>query len=321
MTTKREQIMRMTYTRAFCAALALAAGAAACQPAAPSGLPSEAELQVMTQRIEQYFRKTANLPDQVTVKLVDVAAVQSTPLLSGTLELSSGSQLQKVPLVMSRDGHYLVAGQLIDLTVDPMTAIMQKISLKDEPMRGNANAAVTIVEYSDFQCPFCAQAYKTVEEEVLKEYGDKVRLVFKNFPLNIHPWAESAALATACVRQQKPEAFWKLYDFFFVHQAEITPANVKEQALGVVRDAGADAETFTACFDSKSAMGLVKADEDEATALAVRSTPTFFINGRRLEGAVPLESFKPLIEEALATRAGGAGAGGVPAPTAGVQPG
>jgi protein-disulfide isomerase len=318
--------MRMPYTRAFCAAVALATGAAACQSAAPPGPPSDAELAALTQHVEQYFRKTANLSDQVSLKLVDVTAPPAAPLLSATLELSNGSQSQKVPLVLSRDGHYLVAGQLVDLTLDPNTVIMHKISLKDEPLRGNANAAVTIVEYSDFQCPFCAQAYKTLEDQVLKTYGDRVRLVFKHFPLSIHPWAESAALAAACVRQQKPDAFWTLYDFFFQHQSEITPENVKEKVLGALSNAGVDTGAVSACVDKKTALSLVQADAQEAATLGVRSTPTFFINGRRLEGAVPMESFKPLIEEALAASASGGAAGGAgtadaPAPAGGAQPG
>lgn len=306
------------------AIVGIALAGAACQPAAQNGPPSEAEVQAMNQRVEQYFRKTVTLPEGVTIKLVDVTPVASTDLLTVNLELSNGTQTQKVPLVLSRDGHYLIQGQLSDLTVDPFKAIMQKISLKDEPVRGNPNATVTIVEYSDFQCPFCARAYTTLEEQVLKEYGDKVRLVYKNFPLtNIHPWAESAALATACARQQKPEAFWKLYDFLFQNQKDISADNVKEKSVGVLREAGADADAFAACFDNKAAMPAVKADEQEAAALGVRSTPTFFVNGRKLEGAVPFEQFKPVIDDALGVKAsaGATAAPQAPAPEGGAHPG
>ncbi len=280
-------------------ALGLAAVAFACHSAETNGPPTDAQLQLLSQRTAQYYRKAAGLSDAVSMKLVEVTAVPSSPLLRGVLELTSGEQSQQIPIVMSRDAHYLVPGQLIDLTTDPFKGVMQKISLTDEPIRGNAGAPVTIVEYSDFQCPFCAQAYKTLEDQVLKEYGDKVRLVFKNFPLTIHPWAESAALAAACVRRQNPEAFWKLYDSFFRNQAEITLDNVKDKALGAVRDAGVDGAAFSTCFDNKAALSLVKADQQEAGLLAVRSTPTFFINGRRLEGAVPFESFEAPIEESL----------------------
>jgi len=302
----------MKWTTTLCVA-SLAATLAACQPAPPSGPPSDAELKQLDQRVQDYFRKTVTLPPNVTLKVSEVAVAPAPGLLTATLELSNGAQTQKVPLVFTRDGRFLVQGQLADLTVDPDKATMQKITLKDQPIRGNPNATVTIVEYSDFQCPFCARAYQTLEDEVLKQYGDKVRLVFKNFPLtNIHPWAEPAALAAACVRQQKPEAFWKAYDFFFSNQQSITPENVKEKTAGVVKEAGLDVAAFDACFDNKTAMPLVNADEAEANTLGVRSTPTFFVNGRKLEGAVPSENFKTVIDQAL---------GGAPSTSSEPQPG
>lgn len=276
-------------------------GLTACQTVKPAAPPTEAEKTQMEQRVEQYFRKVANLPPNVTLKLVDVAPADVPGFLTASLEASNGTNTQRVPLLISRDGRYFTQGQLIDLTTDPYQAVMAKISLQNEPMRGNANAKVTIAEYSDFECPFCGRAYTIVETQVMKEYGDKVRLVFKNFPLsNIHPWADSAALASACARRQSADGFWKLYDFLFQNQATITPDNVKQQAEGVIKSAGLDVAAFDTCFDSKAAADLVKADQAEAEMLGVRSTPTFFINGRKLEGAQPYEKFKAVIDEALA---------------------
>ena len=99
-----------------------------------------------------------------------------------------------------------------------------------------------------------------------------------------------------------------MYDFFFLNQKDMTPANVKEKAEGVIRDAGLDVAKFDNCFDNKTAMGTLKAEMDEATALNVRSTPTFFVNGRKLQGAVPYEQFKAAVDAALG--------GGAAAPTA-----
>jgi protein-disulfide isomerase len=303
--------------------LSLAASLAACQPQAgqPSAPPSEAERQEIDQRVQAYYKKTANLPANVTIKVVDLAPAEVPGLLSANIEASNGTNTQKVPITVTRDGRYFVQGQLTDLTADPFKGITEKIALTGEPMRGNPNASVTIVEYSDFQCPFCGRAYHTLEDQVLKEYGDKVRLVFKNFPLSsIHPWADGAALASECARTQSPAAFWKMYDFLFQNQATITPANLKEQAEGVIRDAGLDVSAFDACYDNRNALDAVKADQQEANALGVRSTPTFFINGRRLEGAVPYENFKTVLDQAL--NPGGTGAASPSAPTPGVvQPG
>jgi protein-disulfide isomerase len=281
--------------------LGLAAALNACRPPPVSnGPPTEAERTQIDQRVQAYFRKAANLPASVTVKVTEVTASPVDGLFNATFEVSNGTNSQKIPFAVSRDGHYLIQGQVTDLTLDPYQAAMQKISLKDEPMRGNANAAVTIVEYSDFQCPFCSRAYKTLEDQVLKEYGDKVRLVYKNFPLsNIHPWADSGALAAACARQQSPAGFWKMYDVLFQNQQDITLDNLKEKAQGAAHDAGLDVDKFNACFDNKSAADAVKADQEEATALGVRSTPTFFVNGRKVEGAVSYETFKDAIDQAL----------------------
>src|SRR5437016_5379109 len=186
-----------------------------CQPTTSNGPLSEADIKRIDQRVEEYFQKTANLPANIILKVTDVVPADAPGLLTANLEASNGTNTQKVPLVLSRDGRFLIQGQLTDLTIDPFKANMEKIALKDEPMRGNPNATVTIVEYSDFQCPFCSRAYHTVEDQVMKDYGDRVRLIYKNFPLDIHPWAEHGALAAACARGQSPEAFWKVYDFLF----------------------------------------------------------------------------------------------------------
>ncbi len=295
----------------------LAAALITCRPTPPTGstsAPTEAERQQMDERVQQYFKKTANLPPNVTLKVVDIAVADLPGLLTANLEASNGTNTQKVPLVLSRDGRYMIQGQLADLTADPFKIVRDKIALTDQPIRGNPQASVTIVEYSDFQCPFCSRAYKMVEEQALKDYGDKVRLVYKNYPLPMHNWAESAALASACARQQGADVFWKLYDYFFQNQQSVTLETVKEKAAGVVRDAGKDSAVFETCFDNKAALDAVKAEQQEATNLGVRSTPTFFINGRKVEGAVPYENFKAAIDEALGAggKAGDAGSAARP---------
>jgi protein-disulfide isomerase len=280
--------------------LLLVAACAGCEKTAPPAPPSEVEKSQLEQRLQGYYKKAANLPPNVTLKVTDVALAEVPGMLAVNLEASNGTNTQKVPLIVSRDGRYLIQGQLIDLSADPFKKVVEQISLKDQPMRGNPDARVTIVEYSDFQCPYCSRAYSMIESQVLKEYGDKVRLVYKNFPLtSMHPWAESGALASACARKQSPAGFWKMYDALFQQQQTITPANLKETAENVIKAAGLDVAAFDTCFDSQAALDLVKADAAEATALGVSSTPTFFVNGRKLEGAVPYENFKAALDQAL----------------------
>jgi protein-disulfide isomerase len=180
---------------------------------------------------------------------------------------------------------------------------MKKISLKDVASKGPANAKVTIVEYSDFQCPYCSRGYHVMEGQVLKEYGDKVRFVYKSFPLPMHPWAEPAAIASQCARKQKPAAFWTLYNYYFQNQRQITPQNLKEKSLEALKDTGVDAAKFTDCLDNKKTADLVKAEQTEGGSVGVNGTPAFIINGRLVSGAQPFEKFKAVIDDELA-RAG-----------------
>jgi protein-disulfide isomerase len=221
----------------------------------------------------------------------------------GTLKVTAGPRSQQGTILVSNDGRYLLRGEPVDLTVDPLQAIRAKINLSNQPSRGPADAPVTVVEYSDFQCPYCAKASAIVEHDLLTAYPDKVRLVHKSFPLtNIHPWAMSAAIAARCAFEQNNEAYWVLYEAFFSEQKTITPANVKDKALAAARRTTIDLALFETCYDGKATAAAVQADVAEGNAVGVNSTPTFFVNGRRIAGAAPLESFRAAVDAELAAR-------------------
>ena len=221
-----------------------------------------------------------------------------------TLELSRGGQTQKQMLLMSPDGRYVVFGELEDVTADPFKAIAAKIKTDGKPVRGPKDAKVTIVEYSDFQCPYCARAHQTMSEQVMKEYDGKVKLVYKNFPLGFHPWAEPAAIAGACAFEQDPAAFWKLYDYFFKNQQQLNPQNVKEKAQEELKGTKVNMEKWNDCFDNKKTLDTIKADMAEGQAVGVTGTPAFLINGRKISGAQPFQNFKAIIDDEL-QRSGG----------------
>src|SRR6185369_7054344 len=156
----------------------------------------------INQRIVDYFKKAVSQPG-LEFKVTKLEDADIPGWRKGSLQASLGDQKQDVAFFITKDGRYLFRGEAIDLTVDPFVAVMNQISMKDQPARGPADAKVTVVEYSDFQCPFCGKAYDTFEKEVIGQYGDKVRFVFKNFPLTqIHPWAEAAAVASECAYLQ-----------------------------------------------------------------------------------------------------------------------
>jgi len=258
--------------------------------------------EAVSQRVVDYFQKTVTTPG-LSFKVTKVEDAEIPGWRKGSLEVSLGQQTQNVGFYVSRDGKYLFRGDAVDLTIDPLQQVMNKMDLKNQPERGPKDAKVTIVEYSDFQCPFCARVYTTLEQQVLKDYGDKVRFIYKNFPLSsIHPWAEDGAVASECGFQQGNDQFWAMYNGLFSKQGEITKDNLRDKVTEIAQGAGMDVAKFQECFDGKKTLDAVKADQSEGTALGVNSTPTFFVNGRRLSGAQTPENFKQLIDQELGAK-------------------
>ena len=163
----------------------------------------------------------------------------------------------------------------------------------DDPALGDASAAVTLVEFSDFQCPFCARVMPTLKQ-VQQAYGDRVRIVWKDFPLtSIHPQAFKAAEAGQCAREQGK--FWEYHDRLFANQQALEPELLKKYAA----DAGLDAAKFSACLDTAKYGDRVQEQMGVGTGLGVSSTPTVFINGRLVSGAQPYDVFTTIIDEEL----------------------
>jgi protein-disulfide isomerase len=162
------------------------------------------------------------------------------------------------------------------------------------PARGPEGAKVTIVEFSDFQCPFCSKAHDTVEE-VMTAYPGKVRLVFRHFPLDFHAQAPKAAEASLCANEQGK--FWEYHDVLFKNQSKLQIEDLKAHATSM----GLDGPKFNECLDSGRMGATVKADMEAGQKAGVNGTPAFFINGNVLSGAQPLEAFKQVIDAELAT--------------------
>ena len=164
------------------------------------------------------------------------------------------------------------------------------------PEIGGKDAPVTIVEFSDFQCPFCSRA-EPVLKQVREKYGDKVRLVYMDFPLGIHDHAIDAASAGRCAGEQGK--FWPFHDAMFADQSKLAPADLKATAKKV----GLDSAKFDECFDKGKYKTAVESDLTEGHDLGIEGTPAFFINGRPLNGAQPLDKFQSTIDDELATGA------------------
>jgi protein-disulfide isomerase len=163
---------------------------------------------------------------------------------------------------------------------------------QDDPVRGNPAAGVTIIEFSDFQCPFCARVNPTLAK-IRETYGDKVRIIFKDFPLPNHPQAPKAAEAAHCAAEQGK--FWEMHDVMFANQRALEVPALKQSAAGL----GLDTAKFNRCLDSGQYASKVAAGASQGDKLGVNSTPTLYINGRPVIGAQPFEVFRAAIEEEL----------------------
>jgi protein-disulfide isomerase len=184
------------------------------------------------------------------------------------------------------------AGPTVRVSLDPPRMAVSVAT--NDPVRGAMNAAVTIIEFSDFQCPFCARVTPTIAK-LRETYGNSIRIVWKDFPLeNIHPQAAKAAEAGHCAADQGK--YWEFHDRLFANQSRLQPEALKEHAAAV----GLDAKAFAACLDSGRYAARVQQGVKEGQALGVSSTPTFFINGRMVTGAHPYETFAAVIDDELA---------------------
>jgi protein-disulfide isomerase len=165
------------------------------------------------------------------------------------------------------------------------------------PAQGPANAPVTIVEFADFQCPFCARLVPTLQK-VRQKYGDKIRFVFRQYPLSMHPNAQKAAEASLCANEQGK--FWEMHDSMFTDQEELAVDNLKSKAAAL----GLKAEEFNSCLDSGKYVSQIQSEVKDGTAVGVNGTPAMFINGRFVNGAVPIEEISSIIDDELRRRGG-----------------
>jgi protein-disulfide isomerase len=183
----------------------------------------------------------------------------------------------------------------VEVYIHKPTRPVFDVSIKDAPFKGGPDAKVTLVEYSDFQCPFCSKAAATVTE-IEKKYGNKIKVVFKNFPLPFHSQAKMAANAALCANEQSSKLFWKMHDSMFADQTKLD----KDNLIATAKKIGVKESDFTSCLTSEKHKAMIDSDMAEGQKLGLKSTPTFFINGKLVSGAQPIEVFSEVIDEELA---------------------
>jgi len=256
---------------------------AAVKPAASESIAEQTPLQ---KSIEAYLRNLyAFGPEvQLTVSAPKESAIPG--LLETSVSVKTGEGSEDAKFYVSKDGRYLIRGEVTELAKDPLAQNRALIDLTDAPSLGNPKAPVTLVEFSDFECPVCRSLHD-VMRGMLKNYP-QVRMVFKDYPIEVlHPWARTAALAGRCAYQQQPAAFWRMYDAIYDNQEIISAENAWMKMSEYAGQAGLNADTFRACMASAEAGAAVDASRANGQKLDVNSTPTIFVNGRRLVGADP----------------------------------
>jgi protein-disulfide isomerase len=178
----------------------------------------------------------------------------------------------------------------VEILLEPPRALIQVAD--DEPAKGPADAPIVLVEYSDYECPYCARAQPSVRQ-VLQTYGDRIRHVYRDFPLAMHDDAHLAAQAGQCAGEQG--RFWEYHDLLFTNSRALRPADLQRYAESI----DLDPDLFAECLDSGRHAHGVDADLESGQQHGVSGTPAFFINGRLLSGAQPFAAFQKIIDEEL----------------------
>ena len=224
----------------------------------------------------------------------DIAGLRKTEV---RVSFRLASQL-KVFLV-SEDGKHILDGARYQIADNPFRLNLDKIDMLDLPGFGTEGAAVAIVVYSDFECPHCAREARMLRTKLLEEYPHDVRVYYRDFPLPKHKWAGPAAIAGQCLRDEDdPDMYWEYFDWVFAGQKEFNPQNFNEKLNGFLAEHNIDALQVSQCLESEESAAKLKESVQEGAAVGVRSTPTMFVNGRRV-GSVKWPRLKQIIDSEL----------------------
>ena len=256
--------------------------------------------QTSNPEIIRHIRAAFKVPDKVGLSLGTFHRSASADFQEGTLIVEEGKVKQERPLLLSRDGKHLILGEIYTLGVDLRQQALRAISLHNAPSQGPASAPVTIVEYADLECPSCAAVHEFFETQLLPRYGNKVRVVFKEFPLTgIHEWSLTGAIACQCAYEINPSAYVPLRTALFRAQQLINAATLRDLLLTYGEQAGVDRVKLAACIDAKASLPRVEADLAEGKRVNVDRTPIAFVNGKMIIGLPSPETYYQAVDEAL----------------------
>lgn len=262
----------------------------------------------LARKIEHQMRSYYNIPTEVKVTVGEVAPSTDWPGYDTVAVTIDGqSKKQDYKFLLSKDRNTLMRITKFDLTKDPFAELMSKIDVNGRPSRGAKGAKVVAVNYDDFECPYCSRMHAELFPEILKEYGDRVTFIYKDYPLSeIHPWAIHAAIDANCLAAQNADAYWDFADYIHANKREVDNQNtaparfdtLDKMAILQGQKHNVDGAKLQACVKAQNEDG-VRASMKEADDLGVSATPTLFINGQKIDGAVPPNEIRAALDQAL----------------------
>lgn len=282
-------------------AAATGKAAPAAKPAASAvAAPLSAEVK---RRILTEIRSRYSVPEQINIALAEPKPGNTNGYDDLMVTFSGGTHTTTHEFLISSDRKTLAHLEKIDISQD----LMSKIDLKGRPVRGNADARVTIINFDDFQCPFCSRMHSTIFDNVFKDYASRIRVIYKDYPLQeIHPWAMHAAIDGNCLGEQNSQAYWDFADYVHANQ-RVVAGKSRTEAFANLDGAAKDQATKHQLDQGKLQACVQKQDETavrasiaEGDKLGIDSTPTLFINGEKLLGVVPEQELRAILDRALA---------------------
>lgn len=246
--------------------------------------------------VRSFIGQMIGYDNGVTVKSVSTKPAEAPGFTEVTVLLNTAQGDQVLNFFVSPDGKFALIGQLMDFGADPFVRYRAALQKADGPSKGPKNAPVTIVEFADLECPACKAALPSIEK--MQTENANVRVIFQNFPLEkLHPWAARAALYVDCLKTDDVVA-WKFIDGVYEHQQDINEQNADDSLKKYAGEAGADAAKTAGCIADPKTRANVQASEKLGEGLAITSTPTLFINGRKVSSfnSLPAETFKQLVD-------------------------
>src|SRR5271165_2710401 len=263
----------------------------------------------LARKIERQVRSFYNMPADVKVTVGAIVPSTEWPAydaVSVTIDGGDGRQ-KDYKFLLSKDRNTMLRLTKFDLTKDPFAELMSKIDINGRPIRGAKSAKVVLVNFDDFECPFCSRMHETLFPELLKEYGDRVEFVYKDYPLaEIHPWATHAAVDANCLAAQNADAYWDFADYIHANQREVSGEKNRDGEFAVL-DRLATTQGQNHNLDQTKLQSCIKAQNDdsikasvhEGESVGVEATPTLFVNGEEMDGAIPIADVRAALDRAL----------------------